>query len=279
VKIVQQRKVTYFIFITTLLIVSVFSQTFFVANLQGINNRSITNQVLTNNNNIEKIGHYDTGGEVVGVAIYNNYAFLADQAKGLVVVDITTPSNPIYVNEYQIDGESVYDVQIKDNLAFVAHGRAGLRILDITNPLSLVEVGELSDNGIAWKSFIVNNYLYLVDRINGIEIIDITDLANPQKIGTYDGQPYDVYVREEIAFVAAGASKGLEIVDVSEPSSPRKISETESEFEDTVSVAVRNDQAFIANKENGFKIVNIKRLRRPKIIANYSNLEKHGISG
>ncbi|MCK5183131.1 MAG: hypothetical protein KAQ95_02410, partial [Candidatus Heimdallarchaeota archaeon] len=101
----------------------------------------------------------------------------------------------------------------------------------------------------------------------------ITDNENPQKIGTYEGQPFDIYIREDIAFVAAGVNKGLEIVDISDPSSPKKISEVRNEFEDTVSVAVRNDLAYIANRENGINVVNIKGLRRPKIIANYSNLE------
>jgi hypothetical protein len=267
------RKTSYFALLSLIMIISVFSQTFLVANIHGVSNGEITNQLTTNNNNIKKVGQYDTGGEVVGVAFYNNYVFLADQVKGLVILDITNPSNPTYVNEYQAEGESVYDVKIIDDMAFIAHGRAGLKILDITNPLSIIELGSLSDSGIAWKVLIVSDLVYLVDRINGIEIIDITDIGNPQKIGTYDGQPFDIYVREDIAFVAAGANKGLEIVDISDPTSPRKISEVKAEFEDTVSVAVRNDLAYIANKENGIKVVNIKGLRRPKIVANYSNLE------
>ncbi|NHJ31810.1 MAG: hypothetical protein FK732_03005 [Asgard group archaeon] len=269
----QPRKVNYFVFLSMIMIISIFSQTFLVANIQGISNGQIVNKLSPNNNNLKKIGQFNTGGEVVGVAVHNNYAFLADQSKGLVIADISNPSNPIYVNEYQVDDESVYDVQIVNDLAFIAHGRAGLKILDVANPLSIVEIGELSDSGIAWKTFIANDYVYLVDRINGIEIIDISDIANPQKIGTYDGQPFDIYVREDIAFIAAGTGKGLEIVDVSNPSSPKKVSEVSTEFEDTVSVAIRNDLAYIANKENGIKIVNIKALRRPKVVANYSNLE------
>ncbi|TET31086.1 MAG: hypothetical protein E3J70_03040 [Candidatus Heimdallarchaeota archaeon] len=267
------KKASYFLFLTIIMIISVFSQTFLVVNIQGATNGKTTTQLIPNNNNIKKVGQYDSGGEVVGVAIQNNYAFLADQVKGLVIVDITNPANPTYVNEYQDDGESVYDVKIIDNVAFVAHGRAGLRILDVTNPLTIIEKGVINDGGIAWKVFIVNNYAYIVDRINGIEIIDITDLQNPQKIGTYSGQPFDIHIREDIAFVAAGVNKGLEIVDISDPSSPKKISEVRNEFEDTVSVAVRNDLAYISNRENGIKVINIKGLRRPKIIANYSNLE------
>ncbi len=267
------KKTSYFMILTIIMIVSVFSQAFLVVNILGATNGNTTTQLIPNNNNIKKVGQYDSGGAVVGVAIHSNYAFLADQVKGLVVVDITDPSNPIYVNEYQADGESVYDVKIIADIAFVAHGRAGLIILDVANPLTIIEKGVLDDGGIAWKVIIVNNYAYLVDRINGIEIIDITDIENPQKIGTYEGQPFDIYIREDIAFVAAGVNKGLEIVDISDPSSPKKISEVRNEFEDTVSVAVRNDLAYIANRENGIKVINIKGLRRPKIIANYSNLE------
>ncbi|GAI04052.1 unnamed protein product, partial [marine sediment metagenome] len=123
------KKTSYFLFLTIIMIISVFSQTFLVANIQGTNNGITTTQLISENNNIKKVGQYDSGGEVVGVAIHNNYAFLADQVKGLVVIDITNPVNPIYVNEYQAEGESVYDVKIIDDIAYVAHGRAGLRIL------------------------------------------------------------------------------------------------------------------------------------------------------
>ena len=269
----QLKKASYFLFLTIIMITSVFSQTFLTVNIQGATYGSTTTQLIPNNNNIKKVGQYDSGGAVVGVAIHSNYAFLVDQIKGLVVVDITDPSNPIYVNEYQADGESAYDVKIIDDIAYVAHGRAGLRILDVANPLTIIEKGVINDGGIAWKVLLVNNYAYLVDRINGIEIIDVTDIENPQKIATYGGQPFDIYIREDIAFVAAGVNKGLEIVDISDPSSPKKISEVRNEFEDTVSVAVRNDLAYIANRENGIKVVNIKGIRRPKFIANYSNLE------
>ena len=120
------KKASYFMFLTIIMILSVFSQTFLVIKIQGASTGISTIQLIPENNNIKKVGQYDSGGEVVGVTIHNNYAFLADQVKGLVIVDITNPSNPTYVNEYQADGESVYDVKIIDNVAFVAHGRAGL---------------------------------------------------------------------------------------------------------------------------------------------------------
>ncbi|MHA1213349.1 MAG: LVIVD repeat-containing protein [Candidatus Heimdallarchaeota archaeon] len=254
------------------IIVSVFAQVHFITDLYAIEEPVISDSPSTTNFNLRKIGQYIGGHEIVDVEVENNIAYLADQIEGLLVVNISNIDLPILLDTYQAEDESIYDITLQDGYAYLAHGRAGFRIIDITNPSNVVEVGGYNNGGIAWKVFITNNYAYVADRLQGIEIIDITNKANPTKIGVYDGQPYDVFVREDYAYVAAGLNKGLEIVDISNPASPKKVGETEVNFEDTVGVFVEGDYAFVANKENGIKIIKIKYARNPKIITEFTNI-------
>ncbi|NHK30716.1 MAG: hypothetical protein FK730_05150 [Asgard group archaeon] len=219
--------------------------------------------------NLRKIGQFKETHEIVDVFIDNNFGFIADQVEGLLIVNLTNLASPTLINTYQIEDNSVYDIIVEDKIAYVAHGRAGLIILDVNDPNNIVELGAFNDGGICWKIFILENTLFVADRIQGLEIIDISNLNNPVKVGLYKCQPFDVFVQEELAFIAAGVNGGLEIIDISQLDSPQKIGEISFILEDTVSVFVKNDYAFIGNKENGLKIIKITRPRRPKLVFEY----------
>ncbi|MGC9778220.1 MAG: hypothetical protein HZR80_03155 [Candidatus Heimdallarchaeota archaeon] len=245
---------------------------------------SITNYDLIDNfvspqantSNLEKIGHFTGGKEVVSVATNNGFAYLADQEEGLLIVDITKPESPILVNKYQAENESVYDVKVEGNIAFVAHGSVGLKILDVTDPNNIIEKSEFDNGGLVWKVFLKDNMVFVVDRTQGLEIINIDDIENPTLLGVYEGQPYDVYVDGKFAYVAAGLNKGLEVVDISKLESPKKISELSFDRDDTVGISVKGKYAFVANKEHGMKIVSISRPRNPKIIYEYYDNTSQG---
>jgi hypothetical protein len=221
------------------------------------------------NINLIKIGQFDEAHEIVDVFINDNLGFLADQEEGLLIVNLTNLVSPTLINSYQIEDNSVYDIIVEDKIAYIAHGRAGLVILDVHDPNNIDELGVINDGGICWKIFKKENTIFIADRIQGLEIIDITNINNPVKIGSYRCQPFDVFVQDELAFIAAGVNGGLEVIDITELDSPQKIGEISFTLEDTVSVFVRNDYAFIGNKENGMKIIKISRPKRPKLILEY----------
>lgn len=219
--------------------------------------------------NLEKIGIFDYAKAVVDVFVVNNTAYLADEGKGLLVVNITDLTNPDLLGSYQDGDESVYDVEIRDNYAFLAHGSSGLKIVDITDPENIVEISTFDDGGFAWEIFLTNNYVFLVDRSQGIEIIDITNLELPLEVAQYNGKPFSIFIEENYAYIAAGIGRGLEILDISEISKPRKIGEIMFELEDAVDIYVEDDYAYVAMLENGLKTFKITNPRNPKLISQF----------
>ena len=69
-------------------------------------------------------------------------------------------------------------------------------------------------------------YIATSGAAGGMQIWDITDLASPHFVGSYDPQsPYvsDLWVSGQMAFLAAYYDRGLEIVDVSRPEAPFRL--------------------------------------------------------
>ena len=78
-------------------------------------------------------------GAALAVDFSGNYAYLADQLAGCHIMDITDPSNPVYVKTLNYQGYA-NQVKVDGNLLYLASGEEGIHILDITNPKEPVEV-------------------------------------------------------------------------------------------------------------------------------------------
>ena len=62
------------------------------------------------------------------------------------------------------------------------------------------------------------NYAYMASDPGGLQVIDVSDPANPQRVGRCDtsGSALDVAVSGNYAYVADG-NAGLQVIDVSNP--------------------------------------------------------------
>ena len=68
------------------------------------------------------IGFVDTPGSALEVAVSGTHAYVADQSKGVQIVDISNPSAPAKVGEY-ISGQATEGVAVSGSYAYVAdHG-------------------------------------------------------------------------------------------------------------------------------------------------------------
>jgi len=68
------------------------------------------------------------------------------------------------------------------------------------------------------------HYAYVADKGAGLQVIDVSDLANPQRVGGYDtsGDACGVAVSGNYAYVA-DYSAGLQVIEVSNPTNPQRV--------------------------------------------------------
>ena len=183
--------------------------------------------------NITKVGNMSGTGDVWEIVFDGDLAFLASGNKGLVIVNVSVPENPVEIGNYNTNDLFAMDVRVAGNIAFVANSNENgnaLVILDISNPKAPREIGHFEDKiykEMSGHSVALNNsQLYLGTRGYGLFILDITNITNPQKIaqhyfntepmggwGNYE-KIWDIFFKGKYILEAAGFN-GLYILDAS----------------------------------------------------------------
>lgn len=203
------------------------------------------------NYNLCNLGNYDTAlGRIRDVIIVDELAYTAVEGAGLVVFDLSNLSNPIIVSCYD-DSKPITEDVVWD---FFDHTTSGL--------------------------FIKDGLVYLADGLNGLVIINVSDLANPQKIGHYkitSGGIPNVIVSGSNAFV--WGSEKVKIIDVSDPTYPfltGEISIGVYTTESIRSIAVKDNYVFISSED--FIIYDISVPSNPTEIARITDFLGAGIT-
>ena len=175
---------------------------------------------ISNPNAPTFVGSYDTSGQALGVQVVENYAFIADNDKGLQIIDISNPTAPTLAGSYDTSGYG-YGVEVAGNYAYVADGYAGLQIINISNPTAPTLAASYDTLGSAYGVEVEGNYAYVADYDSGLQIINISNPTAPTLYGSYGslGSAYGVQVVGSYAYIA-DSDKGLQIIDISNPAIP-----------------------------------------------------------
>jgi hypothetical protein len=180
----------------------------------------------------KQVGWYDAGTGVNEVALSGNYAYVS--ADCLQVIDISDPANPKRVGEDCSSGHLI-SVAVSGHYAYVGTGGGALEVIDISDPAHPKRVGGSNTGGSPVSSVAVSgNFAYVAvgdpglmgGGDAGLQVIDISDPANPQRLGVNDtnGMTVDVARSGNYAYVAEGYA-GLKVIDVSNAGNPRNVSE------------------------------------------------------
>ncbi len=237
-------------------------------------------------------GAYDTAGFAQGIAVAGGYAYLADGTNGLVIIDVSNPSNPFRLGGYDTTGDA-QAVAIRGDYAYIADGTNGLVTLNVVDRASPVFVTD--EYRLGWDFHEINirgQYAYVA----GKQLVIRFDLANPTApapvnsraftqhnvVSVYcdgnnvyaavdDGEvkiltttmgyvkyyetiqpPKDVFVLGGTLYVATGEG-GLEIVTVSNPANPVR-SGTYPTYGGGNAVYADGDYVYMADGASGLQI-------------------------
>ncbi len=124
----------------------------------------------------------------------------------------------------------------------------------------------------AYGVHVQDGYAYVANFQQGLEIIDISTISNPEKsekpvpIGNYntDGWAYEVFVSGKYAFVADGYA-GLKIIDISSPKNPVLLGSCDTPGW-AYDVQVVGRYAYVADYRSGLQIIDISNPLDPFIV-------------
>jgi len=203
---------------------------------------------ITDLENPKVIGKYETELRFSDLYIQGDFVYLADD---LLILDISDPTNPIYVTSF--DGFSVYQVIANDKYVYTCDSSSNFRIFNIhdpDNPTNPELIGSISlpVSITDIKLYETNNGKYIVSTslVDGLRIIDVRYPSEPKIVGSYPGnllfQPYSIQIINNIVFIDDFYSEdnneisGVKIFDISNLKNPQLISEYEIWYPGFVSV-------------------------------------------
>lgn len=222
-------------------------------------------------------GQVTEPSDVNGIFVVGNYAYVADGAGGLRIINVANPSSPSHIRQYPTS--AALDVYVEGNLVYVADGTSGLRIINVSNPNNPSQVGYYNTPGSAFGVYVINDTAYVADHTAGLRILDATNISSITEIGNYSigGGTYadGIHVVDSIAYVAY-RDLGLRIIDISDPGNPEEIGDvvTADKAED---VFVKGNLAYVADRYGGLRVILVSDPTNPVEVGYYNTANDYNV--
>jgi len=149
---------------------------------KGIEILDITNPAAPIN-----VGSLQTYLDVWRVAVQDDYLYLVDDGARMITIDISNPSSPQLISYYHVPGYYSTDLHVAGDNVIVSlmdsSGAGGLAVIDVSTPDTPQLVSTLITSS-ANRLAIFGQYALLAGDTS-LEIVDISDLANPLLVDSY----------------------------------------------------------------------------------------------
>ncbi len=206
-----------------------------------------------------KVGHVTLPGLIMSVALFGQYAYIADYEGGLQVVDISSPTTPKIRGFYATASEPwSTGISIFGGRAYVADENAGLQIFDLGNPtlpllLSSTNCG--TGEAVVVKAATNGVFAYLSTGGN-LCVIDVSNPLSPILRGQTTingGFANSLAVSGNFVFAAA-ISGNLEMINISNPDAPTSIGHAPG-LSGPYAVATANNFVYAATWDGGSSFI------------------------
>ena len=215
--------------------------------------------------------------------IRGNYAYLALQGKGIMVIDITNKAAPVVVRTVRLAGNNA-PKRLTSSGQYLYVGLDGdkrMDILDLASPSNPVVVGSYAPtidltsstfSGVAVK----DNVAYVAEYHWGVRAVDVSNPGNPVEIGLLRGKEQndinanDIKILGNYAYVST-RYQGVMIVDISNPRSLKTVGVGNDERTSgyTEGIYVTPEYTYLAVSTFGIGIYDTSDVTRPRFVANF----------
>ena len=231
----------------------------YVSNTRGLAIFEIVEE--TKARKVNQINFDETG---FGISIVDNILYISG-GFGIKIFDLNDdPINPDLLGEYNKLGGN--QIHINETLAFLTFINGGMEIIDIQNPENPVLVGQFNIGDRDMDVEVVDNIIYLADPDRGLEIVNGTNVSNPQIISILPIYgAWDIWRDDNLLYLGCHAN-GVRIVDISTPSSPIIIGQYPSDG-DVYAVAGNHDVLYVGNFYGRIEVLNVSNPFSPTLLA------------
>jgi hypothetical protein len=206
-------------------------------------------------------------GELCDMVLFENmiYGVHASSPNNLRIIDVSDPTNPVLLSNFNLPIYSSAGIAFKDFTAFIAYS-GKVWSIDVENPVNPVMMDTLNISNHTSKIIIEENKAIVNNSTSGFVVIDITDPSDMSIISFYDtpGGAGQIDTIEDIVFVADCYS-GVQIIDINDPS----IQNLYSRFYTGHKAAgfdFKDDNLYISDDMTGLEIISVSEPYNPQLI-------------
>ncbi len=229
------------------------------------------NMVLQNSLNLTQREFRPQDYDYVNDTLYiigENY----DDNSTLVIYDVSNINSPVYLGNYSTPYESRGEkVIIDESIAYVLN-EYDFQVLNITTPAlpTLIYSANLTqDYHYLLDMILVDEIMYLLNKSTLITL----DVSNSSEISILDIDSeylylFDFVLKDNHLYITNPYYQEIIIYETLIPSNPQKVS-TFSFGGYCNEVCVKNKIAYIANRTNGTRILDVSDAKNPRLIGSY----------
>ncbi|MBD3350041.1 MAG: hypothetical protein GF364_00965 [Candidatus Lokiarchaeota archaeon] len=236
----------------------------FAYTANGLSGVNIIN--ITDKNSIELINTvYIATQDWQSIEVYGDMLFLLAPESGLYCYDISDPLNPVFCDNYPIQGCS--DIEITGLVAYVTSPISGLYSLNISDPYNIALLDHYSESGTDINEIAISgNLLFATYQSGFMHVVGITDSASLLRTDACSLQDSakDVVVWGNIVFYGC-FSTGIHAINISKPFQTDvfdlPIAESGELYPQDLELF--DDFLFVADGKNGLRVIELARFQNP----------------
>lgn len=166
------------------------------------------------------------------IEVVHGYAYVADYAKGLQIVDVSDPTAPFVAGGWEPENNmrNGYAVAVRDGYAYLG-GNQWITVLNVSDPTAPQAENFVSGDFRAKEMLVDGNYLYMAGYNAGLVVCSLADAATPSIVTNFNpagyGYFYGLALSDDTLYLTGGTD-GLFVVDISNPASPAQVGSYES---------------------------------------------------
>ncbi len=211
------------------------------ANLQGIEVRDgyaycadgfgLSIWSLDDLENPEEVGWCPTSGDALKIALYEDYAYIAEPGVGIAIIDIQSPEHPRYLRELDVvqeDWHGPWDVSVQDGLLLVSNRYDGMVIASLDDPANPEILFQgMFPNADYTQLILKDQYLFIRDgRRQAILVVDVSDMQHP--ILETEIEESGICILIEGNILISATTDTLRFFNIENPSTPVRIGSSRS---------------------------------------------------
>lgn len=190
-------------------------------------------------------------------AVDGDRAYLVAWGYGLVVADLSNPSQPAKLGKLEYPYPSA--VAASGDFAYLGTATNGgvLQVVDVSDPANPTARGALNVTTIN-RLQVHGNTVYAADELNGVHVFDVSNPDAPVEVrlwneGCTDSlgmSAFDIDLNADGTLAAVACGTGLHLLDLSQPDAPVRVGGyTIDYWTSRPTVALRGDRAWFADAQ------------------------------